>query len=94
MKISCCWMYAIGKYGFPPSLDQMLQAIHEMAAMGFENIELEGVGFENLQTVVDNKERLKEACEAAGVRVVDFAPLLSEIISTDQGLREHLQRDR
>ena len=88
MKISCCWMYAIGKYGFPPSLDQMLQAIHEMAAMGFENIELEGVGFENLQTVVDNKERLKEACEAAGVRVVDFAPLLSEIISTDQGLRE------
>jgi len=88
VKISCCWMYAIGKYGFPPSLDQMLQAIREMAALGFQSIELEGVGFENLKMVVDNKERLKDACEAAGVQVVNFAPLLSEIIAVDDELRD------
>ena len=88
MRISCCWMYAIGRYGFPPNLDQMLRAIREMGAMGFEYIELEGVGFENLRMVIDNKEQLKGACEAASVQVVDFAPLLSEIISMDDGLRE------
>jgi sugar phosphate isomerase/epimerase len=88
MKISCCWMYAIGKYGFPPRVEQMLQAIQDMADMGFENIELEGVGFENLQAVIDNRERLKEACQRAGVKVVDFAPLLPEVISMDDGVRE------
>ena len=88
MKISCCWMYAIGKYGFPPRVDDMLSAIQEMADMGFENIELEGVGFENLRSVVDNRDRIKDAIEAAGVRVVDFAPLLPEAISLDDQLRE------
>jgi hypothetical protein len=34
-------MYAIAKYGFPPSVDQALRAIQEMADMGFEYIELE-----------------------------------------------------
>jgi len=84
MKISCCWMYAIGKYGFPPNLEQMLQAIQEMADLGFEHIELEGVGFQNLQEVVDNRERLKQACQRAGVQVANFAPLLPEIISMDE----------
>jgi sugar phosphate isomerase/epimerase len=88
MKISCCWMYAIGKYGFPPSLDQMLHAIQEMADLGFENIELEGVGFENLRAVVDNRERIKEACQKAGVRLANFAPLLPETISMDEAVSE------
>ena len=88
MKISCCWMYAIGKYGFPPNLEQMLWAIQEMADLGFENIELEGIGFQNLRAVCDSRERLKEACDSAGVRVANFAPLLPEIMSMDEGLAE------
>jgi sugar phosphate isomerase/epimerase len=88
VKISCCWMYAIGKYGFPPSLDQMLQAVQDMADLGFEYIELEGVGFENLRAVIDNRERIKQACQRAGVQVVDFAPLLPDIISMDPEVGE------
>ena len=84
MKITCCWMYAIGKYGFPPTLHQTLQAIQDMADMGFEYIELEGLGADNLREVIDNRERLKQACQQAGVRVSDFALLLPEIISTDE----------
>jgi sugar phosphate isomerase/epimerase len=70
----------------------MLRAIREMAALGFQNIELEGVGFENLRMVVENKELLKAACEDASVHVVDFAPLLSEIISVDDQLRDQALR--
>ena len=87
MKISCCWMYAIGKYGFPPQLHQMVQAIQDMADLGFEHVELEGVGFQNLRQVIDNRERLKEAVHQAGVQVVDFAPLLPEVISLDENVR-------
>ncbi len=63
MKISCCWMYAIGTYGFPPRIEEMIKAIGEMAALGFKYIELEGVGYDNLDAVIANKELLKAECE-------------------------------
>lgn len=44
MKITCCWMYAIGKYGFPPSLPNMLKTIPEMAALGVDCVEAEKLG--------------------------------------------------
>ncbi len=88
MKITCCWMYAIGKYGFPPTVEHALQAIREMASMGFENIELEGVGFENLQSVIDNRNHLKQACQQAGVRVSNFAVVLPELVSWDEAVME------
>jgi sugar phosphate isomerase/epimerase len=81
-------MYAIGKYGFPPSVDQALQAIQEMAALGFEYIELEGVGFENLRAVIESRERLKQACRQAGVRLSNFAIVLPELVSTDEAEME------
>ena len=83
MKISCCWMYAIGKYGFPPPTQAMLQAIEEMARMGFQYIELEGVGNENLTAVIENRQQLRQACQDAGVAVANFAPLLPDVISLD-----------
>lgn len=88
MKISCCWMYAIGKYGFPPSLDNMLRAIQEMAGLGFEYVELEGVGFDNLQAVIDNRDRLRQALRAARVQLANFAIILPEMISADEPLAE------
>ncbi|HBT15334.1 MAG TPA: hypothetical protein DEB05_00090 [Firmicutes bacterium] len=84
MKISCCWMYAIGTYGFPPRIEEMIKAIGEMAALGFKYIELEGVGYDNLNAVIANKELLKAECEKCGVQVVNFAPLLPAIISMDK----------
>jgi len=77
-------MYAIGKYGFPPTLDETLQAIQDMADMGFDYIELEGLGADNLREVIDNPERIKLDCQQAGVRVSDFALVLPELISTDE----------
>ena len=83
MKIVCCWMFAIGKYGFPPSLPNMLKAIPEMAGLGFEYVELEGVGVENLQAVIDNREQFRDVLHGAGVKLSNFAIILPEIISED-----------
>jgi sugar phosphate isomerase/epimerase len=83
MKIACCWMYAIGMYGFPPAVEEMRKAIQEMAAMGFQSIELEGMGYENLESVARNKELLKDECLRNGVQVVNFAPLIPGVISMD-----------
>ena len=88
MKIVCCWMFAIGKYGFPPSLPDMLKAIPEMAALGFEYVELEGVGFENLQAVIDNREQFRDVLRGAGVKLSNFAIILPEVVSEDPAIAE------
>ena len=83
MKIVCCWLYAIDKYGFPPSLEHTLQAIREMGDLGFEYIELEGVGFDNLQRVIDHRAQIKQALQEAKVKLANFAIVLPEMISPD-----------
>jgi sugar phosphate isomerase/epimerase len=92
MKISCCWMYAIGKYGFPPCIEDMGKAIQEMAELGFEYIELEGVGYDNLNSVVEQRDFLKGQCLKNGVQIANFAPLLPPIISMDRAEREKALR--
>jgi glycerophosphoryl diester phosphodiesterase len=36
-------LYAISKYGYPPSIENTYRAVKEMKKLGFEYIELEGV---------------------------------------------------
>jgi sugar phosphate isomerase/epimerase len=88
MKIACCWMYAIDKYGFPPPVPTMARAIEEMAGLGFKYVELEGVHEDNLGMVIDNKAVLRKALQDAGVKVSNFAIVLPETISMDKKLQE------
>ncbi len=88
MKIVCCWLYAIDKYGFPPSMVHMLQAIQEMGELGFDYIELEGVGFDNLQAVINHRTQIKLALQTAKVEVANFAIVLPEMISPDPRVAE------
>lgn len=89
MKIVCCWMFAINKYGFPPTMENTLKAIKEMGDLGFNYIELEGVGFDNLRTVINHREAIKEALHQAGVNLANFALVLPEMISEDPNIVEH-----
>ncbi len=88
MKISCCWLYAITKYGYPPSIEETFRVLREMKALGFENVELEGVRRENLQAVFDNRHELKKFCAGEGLRVINFCPVLPGSVSLDRKERE------
>ncbi|MCJ7773526.1 MAG: sugar phosphate isomerase/epimerase [Desulfobacterales bacterium] len=88
MKITCCWMYAIDKYGYPPSIKNMLTAIREMAGMGFEYVELEGFGYENLQQVINSASEIKSICMDEGLKVSNFAVLLPDMISMDPDVQQ------
>lgn len=87
MKISCCWLYAISKYGYPPSLPDTYRAVEEMAALGFTNVELEGVREENLRAVYNERKGLKQRCDDLGVKVVNFCPVLPELVHPEKGRR-------
>ncbi len=88
MKISCCWLYAISKYGYPPSLDDTFRVLREMKALGFDNVELEGVRRENLLAVYEKRQELKRLCEGEGLRVINFCPVLPGSVSTKRTERE------
>lgn len=87
MKLSCCWLYAISKYGYPPSIDNVFKALKEMADMGFEYVELEGVREENLKEVYNNRERIKNYCKDLGVKIINFCPIIPDIVSLDEEKR-------
>lgn len=76
MKISCCWLYAITKYGYPPSTEDTFRVLKEMKALGFTSVELEGVRRENLMAVYGLRHELKKFCDGEGLRVVNFCPVL------------------
>lgn len=87
MKISCCWLYAISKYGYPPRMENVFKALKEMADMGFEYVELEGVREENLKEVYSNREKIKDHCENLGVKIINFCPIIPDIVRLDDDKR-------
>jgi sugar phosphate isomerase/epimerase len=89
MKISCCWLYAISKYGYPPSLPDTHRALEDMAGLGFTSVELEGVREENLRAVHDERKALKQRCDDLGLRVVNFCPVLPELVHPEKVRRVH-----
>jgi len=88
MKISCCWLYAITKYGYPPSLDDTFRVLREMKALGFENVELEGVRRENLMAVYEKRHELKKFCDGEGLKVINFCPVLPASVSLNRKERK------
>lgn len=88
MKISCCWLYAITKYGYPPSIPDTFRVLGEMKALGFEYVELEGVRRDNLMAVYEQRHELKKYCEGEGLRVINFCPVLPGSVSLNRRERE------
>lgn len=89
MKISCCWLFAISKYGYPPSPGDAHRALEEMSTLGFKHVELGGVGEENLKAVYDARADLKQRCEDLGLAVVNFCPVLPDLVHPEKARRVH-----
>jgi len=81
MKINCCWLYAISKYGYPPSLRDTFKVIEEIANLGFENFELEAVGEKNLNEIYNHKNEIRQRCDNQGLKVINFCPIFREVVS-------------
>lgn len=83
MKINCCWLYAISRYGYPPSLADTRRAVREMAAMGFTAVELEGVREANLKEMHAARFELKALCGDLGLEIMNYCPVLPDLVSMD-----------
>ena len=72
--ITCAFLYSITRYGYPPDAEHMVTYVHEMADLGFQSIELEGIGEAHLKTVYKHRKEIKQALEDRGVRYLCFVP--------------------
>jgi sugar phosphate isomerase/epimerase len=84
MKISCCFLYVISKYGYPPGIENLYKALKEIKNMGFDYAELEGVREKNLKEVYKEKKNLKKFCDEINLKIVNFCPIIPEIVSFDK----------
>ena len=91
-NLSMCWLYAITKYRYVPDLKEILAAVDDAKRLGFRYMELEGVG-PQLQTVAKNRATIKRRCNANGVKLVDFVPVLPDRMSTDPQKRRKALKD-
>ncbi|MCS7223688.1 MAG: sugar phosphate isomerase/epimerase [Armatimonadetes bacterium] len=89
VQVGCCWLYAISRYGYPPSLSDTFQALKDMARLGFRFAELEGVGEDNLKVVYQNRHPIKNLADDLGIRIVNFCPVLPQVVSLNDQERRN-----
>ena len=87
MKISCCFLYVISKYGYPPDVKDVLKCIPEIRNLGFEYLELEGIGNEHMHGMERQRKALKQGCDDAQMEVVNFGAGMIQVDSFTPALR-------
>lgn len=91
MKISCCWMYALEAYGYPPNLADTYKALKRIVDAGFNYIEFEAFGLRdacNIEDLVNEKKELKKFIDDLNMTIVNFPIMLPGMTSLDAGRRD------
>jgi len=86
LKVSCAWLYAITKYGYPPSFDKTLTALREMANLGFDAVEVEIVREPQLLEFRERKGEVKKLCGDLGLKVINVCAIFPDVVSLDDSL--------
>lgn len=69
------------------SLDDLYKAIGDAQRLNFSLFEIEGVG-PQLHTLAKDKANIKNRCIEAGLKIVNFIPVLPDLTSVDEGKRK------
>jgi hypothetical protein len=72
MRISITYLYTILKYGYPHTVDDALKALPEVRALGFQFLEMEGLGQQNLKEVYQRRNDVRQVLDDCGMHVHNF----------------------
>ncbi|WP_455593168.1 sugar phosphate isomerase/epimerase family protein [Bacteroides sp.] len=86
--ITCAFLYSITRYGYPPAAENMPQYIHEMADLGFQSIEIEGIGENHLKTVYQKRHDIKKALNERDIHLPVFCTVLPGIASPNKKIAQ------
>ena len=88
-KITCCYLYVITKYGYPPPAEQTLNFIREMKDLGFRSIELEGIREKHLLEMYNVRFDIKDLIRELDLSVPYFCTVLPGLSSAEKSERGH-----
>jgi sugar phosphate isomerase/epimerase len=83
MNVACGWLGVLFRYGYPPSIDNALEGISEVSKWGFDALEMEAVGEESLREMYQRRNEFRDRIDSLGLKVVNFCPVLPEMMSLD-----------
>lgn len=81
--ITCCYLYIITKYGYPPPAKNTREYLRQMKGLGFKSVELEGIRKEHLLDVYAQRSEIKSALEEFDQSVPYFCAVLPGLGSPD-----------
>ena len=87
-KITCCYLYPITKYGYPPSAEKTNIYLEEMHNLGFTSVELEGIREEHLMKVYENRFEIKKKLDELNLSLPFFCAVLPGLSSLNEKERE------
>lgn len=86
MKVSCAWLYAITKYGYPPLFEKTLTALQEMSDLGFDAVEVEIVHEAQLSEFRERKNEVKKLCKDLNLKIINVCAIFPNIVSLNDDL--------
>ncbi|MDA0710514.1 MAG: sugar phosphate isomerase/epimerase [bacterium] len=87
-RITCCYLYVITKYGYPPPVEKTGAYLLEMKALGFQSVELEGIHPGCITWLYEHREEVARDVQAADLEVPYFCVVLPQLSSPDASVRE------
>lgn len=87
-RIICCYLYPITKYGYPPDANHALRYLEEMAALGFQSVELEGIRESHLGIMYDLRFSIRERMDALALEVPYYCIVLPGLSSPEAAERK------
>ena len=87
--IVACYLYVITRHGYPPDASRSPLHLKEMAGLGFQNIELEGIRREHLEEMISLGKVLRERADELGLEIPVFCIVLPGLSAPDP-----VERDR
>ncbi len=82
-RITCCYLYTISKYGYPPAAEDTLKYLDEYKSMGFQSVELEGIRKNHLEKVYKIRKQIAVRIKEHKLEVPYFCVVLPGLSSAD-----------
>jgi sugar phosphate isomerase/epimerase len=86
--IVACYLYIIGKYGYPPAAGDTLAHMEEFSTLGFSSIELEGIREVHLGQIYEMRKQIREKADALNLNIPVFCIVLPGLSSPDPNERD------
>ncbi|MEP2447056.1 MAG: sugar phosphate isomerase/epimerase family protein [Balneola sp.] len=87
-RITCCYLYTISKYGYPPAAEDTLKYLDEYKSLGFQSVELEGIRKDHLEKVYKIRKQIAVRIKELKLEVPYFCIVLPGLSSADANERK------